>query len=220
MIGRILYEGRSIFWKEVKKVKRHSAKRATVLSTKPSAEAFVDFCRTLFSHHDRPSYVAHQVVSANVREYARSLHDRVPYFNLSKTAVCDALHELKCGKAAGVNGISNESLIYGTSEILVEALRILFDLMLTTGAVPTDLNTALLIPIPKSKDIAAPSDYRPISVSTPICTLLELLLRQQMPFSEEQNPYHFGYKKATLSKSAYYSTATVTCSDVKLREKT
>ncbi len=73
--GRILYEDRSSFWKEVKKVKRHSAKRATVLSTKPSAEAFVDFYRTLFSHHDCPSDVAHQAVSANVREYARSLHD-------------------------------------------------------------------------------------------------------------------------------------------------
>jgi hypothetical protein len=78
------------------------------LSAKPSAEAFFDFYRTLFSHHDRPSDEAHQAVSANVREYAR-----VPGFSLSKTAVCDALHELKCGKAAGVNRISNEFLIYG-----------------------------------------------------------------------------------------------------------
>ncbi len=114
------------------------------------------------------------------------------------------MHELKCGKVAGVNGIPNEFLFYGTSEILVEALHILFDLMLTTGVVPADLSTALLIPIPKSKDIAAPSDYRPISVSTLICTLLELLLRQRMPFLEEQNPNQFGYKKATSCKSAYY----------------
>ncbi len=114
------------------------------------------------------------------------------------------MHELKCGKVAGVNGIPNEFLFYGTSEILVEALHILFDLMLTTGVVPADLSTALLIPIPKSKDIAAPSDYIPISVSTPVCTLLELLLRQRMPFLEEQNPNQFGYKKATSCKSAYY----------------
>jgi hypothetical protein len=66
-IGRILYEDRSRFWKEVKKAKRHSAKRATVLSAKPSAEAFVDFYRTLFSQHDRPPDEAHQAVSANVR---------------------------------------------------------------------------------------------------------------------------------------------------------
>jgi len=110
---------------------------------------------------------------------------------------------LKSGKAAGANGISNEFLIYDTSEILVEALHILYDLMFMNGAVPTDLNTALLIPIPKSKDIAAPSDYRPISVSTPICTLLELLLRQRMPFLEQKQPNQFGYKKATSCKTAY-----------------
>jgi len=189
---------------EVKKAKKCSARRATILNSKPSAEAFVSFYRTLFSHHDRPSNESHQAVSASVKEYAESLRNRMLAFNLSKADVYDALYVLKPGKAAGANGISNEFLIYGTSEILVEALHILYDLMFMSGAVPTDLNTALLIPIPKSKDIAAPSDYRPISVSTPICTLLELLLRQRMPFLEQQHPNQFGYKKATSCKAAYY----------------
>jgi len=126
--SRILYEDRSRFWREVKKAKKCSARRATILNSKPSAEAFMSFYRTLFSHHDRPSNETHQAVSASVKEYAESLRNRMLAFNLSKAAVCDALYVLKPGKAAGANGISNEFLIYGTSEILVEALHILSDL--------------------------------------------------------------------------------------------
>ncbi len=47
------------------------------------------------------------------------------------------------------------------------------------------------------------SDYRPISVSIPLCTLFELLLKQRMPFLEDQHSNQFGYKRATSCKLAY-----------------
>ena len=111
---------------------------------------------------------------------------------------------MKSGKAAGFNGISNEFFIYGNSMVLVDVLHTMYNLMMKTGILPTGFNTALLNLIPKSKEISAPADYRPISVSTPLCTIFELLLKQRMPFLDDQHSNQFGYKRATSCKSAYY----------------
>ncbi len=108
----------------------------------------------------------------------------------------------KSGKAVGLNGLSNEFYIYGNS--LVDVLHTIFNMMMKTSILPTGFNTSLIIPIPKSKEILAPADYRSISVSTPMCTILELLLKQRMLFPEDQHSNHFGYKNPTSCKSAYY----------------
>ncbi len=118
---------------------------------------------------------------------------------------------MKSGKAAGFNGLSNEFFIYGNSMVLVDILHTMYSMMMKTATLPTGFNTALLIPIPKSKEISAPADYRPISVSTPLCTILELLLKQRMSFFEEQHSNQFGYKKATSSKSPYFVVNETMC---------
>ncbi len=62
-----------------------------------------------------------------------------------------------------------------------------------------NFNTSL--PIPKSKEISRPADYRPISISTPMCTIFELLLEMQMPFLEHQ---HENQWESCRLKSFYY----------------
>jgi hypothetical protein len=43
VIGKLLYEDRSKFWKKVTKAKRCSARRAPVINSKPSALDFVEY---------------------------------------------------------------------------------------------------------------------------------------------------------------------------------
>jgi len=69
-IYTLLYENRNVFWKEVKKLRKLNAKR---VSTKPSANDFVTFYKTLFSHADRPSYASHDDISRKVKEFAKSV---------------------------------------------------------------------------------------------------------------------------------------------------
>ncbi len=78
-IDRLLYEDRSQFWKEVTKAKRCNARRAPVISSKPTAFDYVEFYKNLFSHHDRPSNDEHRRIAANVSKYAESLKECVDF---------------------------------------------------------------------------------------------------------------------------------------------
>jgi len=160
VIGKLLYEDRSKFWKEVTKAKRCNARRAPVINSKPSALDFVKYYKTLFSHHDRPSSAEHQKIAADVRMYAETLKECVEFDGFSVDLVSNAIGDLNSGKAAGFNGISNEFFIYGNSMVLVNVLHTMYNMMMKTGILPTGFNTALLTPIPKSKEISAPFGYK------------------------------------------------------------
>ena len=76
--------------------------------------------------------------------------------------------------------------------------------LLSCGHVPDGLNTSLLIPIPKKNQTATDSDYRPISISTPISTIFEFVIRERMPHLGYLSRNQFGYKKNTSCKSAFF----------------
>lgn len=121
----------------------------------------------------------------------------------SKDMVIDALENLKLEKAAGHRGLSNEFFVLGRSNKLIDLLLILFNLILKHGHIPEGFNISVLIPIPKSKDISHTFDYMPISISTPMCKLLEILIKDSMSFLSDLSPNQFGYRQDTSCKSAY-----------------
>jgi len=88
--------------------------------------------------------------------YAETLKECVEFDGFSVDLVSNAIGDLNSGKAAGFNGISNEFFIYGNSMVLVNVLHTMYNMMMKTGILPTGFNTALLTPIPKSKEISAP----------------------------------------------------------------
>jgi len=144
VIGKLLNEDRNEFWKEVTRAKRCGARRATVVSSKPSASDFVAFYRTLFSHHDRPSNKEHQNITAEVKVHAESLKKCVYTNGFSLNAINEAVGELKSGKAAGASGISNEFFIYGNSTTLIDVLHSMFNLMIETGVIPTGITPVII----------------------------------------------------------------------------
>ena len=50
---------------------------------------------------------------------------------------------------------------------------------------PDGFNTSLLVPIPKKSSLTAPGDYRPISISSSLTTLLEALLFEKLSWIQE-----------------------------------
>ena len=102
-----------MFWKEVKKSRKLNAKRAPVVSTKPSADDFVKFYRTLFSHDDRPSNASHDKIASEVKDFAKSTESENCSLSFSKEMIDEALDFLKPGKAAGYGGFSNEFFVMG-----------------------------------------------------------------------------------------------------------
>ena len=76
--------------------------------------------------------------------------------------------------------------------------------MLSIGYVPVNFNTSIIKPIPKKNNIASLVDYRLISISLVICSILESCLLSKMKVLENMHRNQFGYKCATSCKSAYY----------------
>ncbi len=56
----------------------------------------------------------------------------------------------------------------------------LYNVCLEDGYIPTDWKTAHVIPIHKKGDPQLPSNYRPISLTSMFCKVLEKIAREQM----------------------------------------
>ena len=142
------------FWKRVRNIRRLSRKRCVVASSKPTPHEFANFYNNLFSHTDRSSNSHHKQIEEAVIDYASSISG-IEYNNYFKQEeIEEAILKLKINKAAGIDFISNEFFLYGLCDNLKEILTRFYNVTVTTGALPDDFNTSLLIPIPKKTNIS------------------------------------------------------------------
>jgi len=82
---------------------------------------------------------------------------------------------MKLGKAAGLDGIEVEHLLYA-HPLLIVMLCVLFNIMLIHGVVPRMFGNSVIVPITKNKKngVITPLDnYRGITVSTSLSKLFE-----------------------------------------------
>lgn len=89
------------------------------------------------------------------------------------------LKELKVGKATGPDGIPPSILVQAAEE-LAEPLARLFKMSLDTGCVPEDWKMAYVTPIFKKGSRAEASNYRPVSLTSIVCKVMERLVRTRM----------------------------------------
>ena len=203
-LERLIHEDKPKFWKKVKSQRKLSKKRARITSQKPSTEEFIEFYKTLFSHHDRGSSMEHQRIESEVVDYNVSITDIScgDCFSIDDVAKC--IGKLRIGKASGFDSISNEFFRYGNYTNLTIFLANFFNNIIKNGTIPECFNVSLLHPIPKKSELSAPTDYRPISVSSAVATLFEHLLLDKLPWLEQFDPCQFGYKSNTSCKSAFF----------------
>ena len=117
------------------------------------------------------------------------------YFSEGK--IREAVGNLKAGKAAGIDNLTNEFFKNGNIDSLIFLLKLFFDSMGSTGFLPSEFNTAIIIPIPKSDKLTKPVDYRPISLSTPLTTIFECIMLEKLACLRNISPNQFGYRKKT-----------------------
>jgi hypothetical protein len=203
-IGKLMKEDRHTFWKKVSAIKRMTKKRATVTTSRPTANDFVEFFSKQFSHCDIPTNEEHKGIEEAVSFFKDSISANLQVNPFSYRDIEESIMSLKCGKSAGIDGLSNEFYKFGHTTALVCILKIFFNSILESGYIPSGFNTSLLIPVPKKKELSKPSDYRPISVSTGMSTLFESLIFKRMHWIEDLSLNQFGYKAKTSCKSAYF----------------
>ena len=86
---------------------------------------------------------------------------------------------LKVGKAPGLDGITNEHILFG-GPTLIEYLRILFDSMLLTQYTPKAFRVGITVPIYKEdKPREAAKSYRPVTLLSSIFKVFESIIKQR-----------------------------------------
>jgi hypothetical protein len=100
---------------------------------------------------------------------------RERYMQIGQTGVAKLIKDLKNGKAPGPDGIRKEDLTVNI-EANSAILTLIFQYSLDKRKVPSDWKMANVVPVFKGGDKKLPSNYRPISLTSICCKLLERII--------------------------------------------
>ena len=100
-------------------------------------------------------------------------------FSITEAEVLKGLGALKINKSPGPDEIL-PIVLKEMKEVIYKPLTKIMQQSLDTGVVPTDWKIANVIPIHKKGDKTEPGNYRPISLTSIICKLMETIIRSKM----------------------------------------
>jgi hypothetical protein len=98
---------------------------------------------------------------------------------LTQDIICNKLNKLNSNKAPGVDGIVPRILVEN-SDILSEPLFYIFKKSIECGRVPCDWKKANVTAIFKKGDKTSPCNYRPVSLTSQVCKILESIVKDNM----------------------------------------
>jgi len=113
--------------------------------------------------------------------------------------VLHLLSGLQASKASGPDQIS-ASMLLNTASSIAQPVTQLFNTTLRLGRLPNQWKTSMVVPIAKSSAKSDPGNYRPISLTSilckilekHICGLIELHLSTYHPLSDHQWGFRAG----------------------------
>ena len=89
------------------------------------------------------------------------------------------LKDLNTHKAAGPDQLK-PLVLQRLRDVIVPILQVIFQQSLDTGRVPKDWNTAYVCPLFKKGDTSLASNYRPISLTSILCKVLEHIVTKNV----------------------------------------
>ena len=105
---------------------------------------------------------------------------------VSRQEVQSRLEKLNTNKSCGPDDI-HPRLLQETAKAVSIPLEIIFNLSLNSGECPTDWRTANVTPIHKKGSRTDPGNYRPVSLTSQVCKVLEAIVRKHIIGHLESN---------------------------------
>ena len=122
----------------------------------------------------------------------------IPKIHVTERGILKQLHALDTTKAAGPDGIPTR-VLKETANETAAYLQIIFQQSLDTGSVPTDWKHANITAIYKKGKRDEPSNYRPVSLTSVTCKVLEhIIFHNVMDHLDQHNilvDYQHGFRK-------------------------
>ena len=118
------------------------------------------------------------ISSSNVK-FKGDSEEKLTDINITPELVRKHLLKLKRYKSPGPDNIGS-SLLLDICDYISEPLSLIFNMSIHLKQVPTDWKHANVTPIFKKGDKSDPGNYRPISLTSQICKVLESILRDNI----------------------------------------
>ena len=130
--------------------------------------------------------LSEQFKSAFTEEDTSSIPDKgpspfpdMPPITVNEAGVRKLLQNLRPDKAAGPDAIP-PFILKTAAEEVAPVMTALFQLSLDSGQVPTDWKQANIVPIFKKGDRSLPANYRPVSLTSITCKVLEHVIHSSI----------------------------------------
>ena len=98
---------------------------------------------------------------------------------LTNDEVLKYLKRIKTSKSPGPDGI-HPRIIYELPQQICVPITKLFNVCISKGEVPSDWKQAIISPLFKKNDTSDPNNYRPVSVTSILCKVLERCIRDRI----------------------------------------
>jgi len=99
--------------------------------------------------------------------------------NCGKDKICKEIKWMKANGSAGPDGYP-PILLKKFASSLVTPLLLLYSSFMSVGQVPNEWKRAIVIPVHKGELASDPGNYRPVSLTSVFCKLMERLINRQV----------------------------------------
>ena len=161
-----LYEDLEIDEKD----KKANKKRNLTKNDSEKTNVFNDYFASVFNLDDE------NTVWKNIGKYCDS---KIPELEITEEKVLEKLNKLKIAKSPGPDGMHPRILKELTS-VICKPLTLLYQTSVKTGLVPSEWRDAHVTAIYKKGDRHFAGNYRPVSLTSIVCKILESLVRDHI----------------------------------------
>ena len=137
----------------------------------------------------------------NIPDFSVSMGDSNTLSDIVITPqlVINELKMLKADKAAGPDGLPS-ILLQACAEVLVTPLTAIFRKSLEVGKLPLDWKQAVITPLFEKGKNVKPGNYRPVSLTSQVCKVLERIVKKHVINYFEENQYMSSHQHGFVKK--------------------
>ena len=136
---------------------------------KEIAEAIIEYFNTVYTSHR----------GEEMPEMEMMTNQKLEKIDITTELVEKKLEKLNINKSCGPDGI-HPHVLQKTAKAMSEPLTLIYQKSLEEGCCPEDWKTANVTPIHKKGDRTDPSNYRPVSLTSQVCKVLESIIRDKI----------------------------------------
>jgi hypothetical protein len=149
----------------------------------------------------------------NIPDLGPSPHSMMPDLEFDENGIAKLLSGLNASKANGPDKVPIH-ILKSCSEHIAPVLRVIFTQSVKEADLPQDWRTAQITPIFKKGNRGEASNYRPVSLTSVVCKVLEHIVSHSIRSHLDSNNILVHYQHGFRSKHSTESQLIMTIEDI------